>query len=174
MRQRLPIVLSLTALVVAVLGSTPVGEAALSALPRSSVGAEQIKTGAVTSIKVKNGSLLVRDFMPGQIPQGPAGPAGAAGPAGPQGPAGVTAYQTVFTTGTIDSTTPKTLTAVCPSGKRALGGGIAITPATVTGVALTSSYLPNATTWSGSAREIVATGTDWGLNAVVICATVAG
>lgn len=177
MRKRLPIVLSLTALAVAVLGSTPVGEAALSALPRNSVGTNQLMTGAVTSIKVRNGSLLVRDFMPGQIPQGPAGPAGAAGPAGPagpQGPPGVAAYETVFTTGTIDSTPAKTLTASCPSGKRALGGGVAISPAAVTGVAVTSSYLPSVTTWTASARELVATSDNWGLNVVVICASVAG
>jgi hypothetical protein len=40
-------------------------------------------------------------------------------------------------------------------------------------VAITASYLANATTWTGSAREIVATAGNWGLNAVVICATLA-
>jgi hypothetical protein len=58
------------------LGGT--GYAASQALPRNSV----------TSIQVKDRSLLARDFKAGQIPRGPAGPAGAAGPAGPQGPAG--------------------------------------------------------------------------------------
>jgi hypothetical protein len=171
MHKRLPIVLSLTALVVAVLGVTPVGEAARDQLrlPRNSVGAPQLKQAAVTSIKVKNGSLLVKDFMPGQIPQGPAGPAG---PAGPQGPAGASAYQTVFTTGAGGSTATRTLTASCPAGKRVLGGGVAILPANVAGVAITSSYMSNPTTWTGSAREIVATASDWSLNAVVICANV--
>jgi hypothetical protein len=166
MQKRLPIVISVVALVVAVLGATPVGEAALNALPKNSVGPLQLQQAAVTSIKVKNGSLLVKDFMPGQIPQGPAGPAG---PAGPQGPPGLSAYQTVFTTSAIDSSTTRTLTASCPSGKRVLGGGVAISPDTA-GVALTSNYLANATTWTASAREIVATTSNWGLNAVVICA----
>ena len=58
------------------LGGT--GYAASKALPRNSV----------TSIQVKDHSLLSRDFKAGQLPRGPAGPAGAAGPAGPQGPAG--------------------------------------------------------------------------------------
>ena len=58
------------------LGGT--GYAASQALPRNSV----------TTIQVKDHSLLARDFKAGQIPRGPAGPAGAAGPAGPQGPAG--------------------------------------------------------------------------------------
>lgn len=55
--------------------------AAVQALPRNSV----------TTVQVKDFSLLARDFKRGQIPKGPAGPAGPtgpAGPAGPQGPAG--------------------------------------------------------------------------------------
>ena len=40
-------------------------------------------------------------------------------------------------------------------------------------VGLTTSYLANATTWTASAREFDATATNWGLNVVVICATVA-
>jgi hypothetical protein len=166
MHKRLPTVLSLTALVVAVLGVTPVGEAARDQLrlPRNSVGTVQLKQAAVTSIKVKNGSLLVKDFMPGQIPAGPAGPAG------PQGPAGASAYQTVFATGAGGSTPTRTLTASCPAGKRVLGGGVAILPANVAGVAITSSYMSNPTTWTGSAREIVATASNWSLNTVVICA----
>src|SRR5215210_3342543 len=58
------------------LGGT--GYAASQALPRNSV----------TSIQVKDRSLLARDFRAGQIPRGPAGPAGPQGPAGPAGPAG--------------------------------------------------------------------------------------
>src|SRR5215216_439651 len=58
------------------LGGT--GYAASQALPRNSV----------TSVQVKDRSLLAKDFKAGQIPRGPAGPAGAPGPAGPAGPAG--------------------------------------------------------------------------------------
>jgi hypothetical protein len=59
-----------------VLGGT--SYAAIQALPRNSV----------TSVQVKDRSLLAKDFKAGQIPRGPAGPAGAAGPAGPAGPQG--------------------------------------------------------------------------------------
>jgi hypothetical protein len=55
--------------------------AAAVALPRNSV----------TTVQVKDRSLLAKDFKQGQLPRGapgPAGPAGAAGPAGPTGPAG--------------------------------------------------------------------------------------
>jgi hypothetical protein len=167
MRKRLPIVLSATALVVAVLGATPVGEAALNALPRASVGTLQLRTNAVTSAKVRNGSLLRVDFKAGQIPAGPAGPAG------PQGPPGMSALQNVFTTGAVNSTATRTLTASCPSGKVAIGGGVAITPVNTAGVAVTSSYLGSPTSWTVAAREIVGTGVRWGLNAVVVCAVVA-
>ena len=167
MRNRWPVVFSITALVVAVLGATPVGEAALNALPRNSVGPLQLKANAVTSVKVKNGSLLRADFRAGQIPAGPAGPAGA------QGAPGTSGLQTVFTTSAINSTATRTLTASCPSGKTALGGGVAVTPTTASEVAITTSYLANSTTWTASAQEVNAQVANWGLNVVVICALVA-
>ncbi|MEA2409760.1 MAG: hypothetical protein QOC77_321 [Thermoleophilaceae bacterium] len=57
-------------------------------LPTNSVGAKQIKANAVTSSKIKDGSLLSKDFNPGQLPIGPQGPQGLKGDTGPQGPAG--------------------------------------------------------------------------------------
>jgi hypothetical protein len=171
MRERLPIVLSVTALAVAVLGATPVGEAAADlVIARGSVGTAQLKNGAVTSIKVKNRSLLAVDFRQGQLPAGPRGPGG------PPGAPGVSGLQPVFTTGAINSVSFKTLSAACPAGKRALGGGVAITPsAPGTAVAITRSYISsNATGWETAARETTAFAGSWGLNAVVICANVAG
>lgn len=43
-------------------------------LPKNSVGAKQIRAGAVRSSKVKDRSLLKRDFKPGQLPTGARGP----------------------------------------------------------------------------------------------------
>jgi hypothetical protein len=181
MRQRLPIVLSSCALVVALLGSTPLGQAARDLVPpRSSVGTLQLKTGAVTSAKVRNRSLLAIDFKRGQLPRGPQGPVGPvgaggpAGPAGPQGPAGragVSGLQKVFETGVINSVATRSLTAACPAGKIAIGGGAAIVPANQADVAISASYLQNETTWRASARELDSVGANWSLNAVVICAT---
>src|ERR671933_329833 len=55
---------------------TGTGIAAVAALPRNSVGTAQLRKNAVTSSKVRNRSLLARDFKRGQLPRGPAGPAG--------------------------------------------------------------------------------------------------
>jgi len=63
-------------------------------LPRNSVGTGQLKRNAVDSSKVRDASLLARDFKRGQLTPGPRGlqglkgDAGAAGPAGPQGATG--------------------------------------------------------------------------------------
>src|SRR5437879_7730117 len=82
-------VIAVTALVVAVLGSTPLGHAAASmVLPSNSVGTAQIKKDAVTGLKVKNGSLLATDFKAGQLPAGPQGAKGDVGAQGPKGDLG--------------------------------------------------------------------------------------
>ena len=71
------------------LGGTSVAAVGLA---KNSVGAKQIKPGAVRSDEVRDRSLLAKDFRRGELPKGDQGPAGAQGPqglAGPQGPAGV-------------------------------------------------------------------------------------
>lgn len=65
--QRLSVALSVAALIVAALGSTPLGRAALAqVLPANSVGTSQ----------VRDHSLLARDFKGGQLPRGEQGPPG--------------------------------------------------------------------------------------------------
>jgi len=84
-----PTALAATALVVAVLGSTPITHAAGQLiLPKRSVGAAQIKKNAVNGAKVKNGTLSATDFKAGQLPSGPKGDAGPSGPAGAPGAKG--------------------------------------------------------------------------------------
>jgi hypothetical protein len=96
---------------------------AATRLPRGSVGTAQIRRGAVTSAKVKDRSLLARDFKAGQLHAGPAGPAGVAGahgvpgltgapgsdglpgPTGPQGVAGPGAVKLLRATHVADGTT---------------------------------------------------------------------
>lgn len=84
-----PTIIAITALVVSVLAATPLGHAAgRLVLAKSSVGTKQLKKNAVTSIKVRNGSLLAADFKAGQLPSGPQGPKGDPGPQGPKGDTG--------------------------------------------------------------------------------------
>jgi hypothetical protein len=98
-RDRLPIVLSVTALVVAVFGATPAGQAALDAVPFAR-NADKVD-GINASRTPKAGQLLAlgkgKTFPASVFPQtltrvskvvGPPGPAGPAGPKGDQGAAG--------------------------------------------------------------------------------------
>jgi hypothetical protein len=62
------------------------GAYAVTVLPKNSVGTKQLKRSAVTSIKVKNGTLLVKDFKKGQLPAGAPGAPGAKGDKGDPGP----------------------------------------------------------------------------------------
>ncbi|MBS1877956.1 MAG: hypothetical protein JST31_00430 [Actinobacteria bacterium] len=65
------------------------GAYAAFSLPRNSVGTAQLQAGSVTAGKVKVGSLLGRDFKPGQLPAGPRGPKGEPGPRGAAGETGL-------------------------------------------------------------------------------------
>jgi hypothetical protein len=77
-----------------ILSLTGTAVATVTTVGRNSVGTPQLKNNAVTTKKVKNGSLLRADFKAGQVPAGArgatgaTGATGAAGPAGPQGPIG--------------------------------------------------------------------------------------
>lgn len=141
MSTKLPVVLSTTALLVAVLGTTPLAAVAQNAaFPRNSVGSAQLKRNAVSPAKlapnavrtghVLNGSLLLADFKRGQIPQGPKGDPGdrgergEKGERGEQGPPGLTGYEIVTVTVTATTTNTVTAEVPCPAGKRVVGGGI--------------------------------------------------
>ena len=120
MKQRLPLVLSATALVVALFGSTPLGHADASAVPPFAKKAGYANTAG--NAAAVNGIKAARNPTPGflvplgtdgkfptsvgvggpagpkapkgdkgdQGPQGPAGPKGATGPKGSIGPPGAT------------------------------------------------------------------------------------
>jgi hypothetical protein len=78
------LVVATIALIVALAGT---GYAALK-LPRNSVGTKQLKRDAVTSPKVKRGSLLASDFKAGQLPKGEKGEKGEQGTPGTPGAPG--------------------------------------------------------------------------------------
>ena len=184
--QRLPLVLSITAIVIAVLGTTSVGQAVVNAVPINSVGSLQLKRGAVvnakisanavTTDKVKNGSLLKGDFKAGQLPAGPAGPAGASGPAGAAGPAGITDVELVSKASEpAASGTVQGINVSCPAGKKALGGGAQTNTAAVGGPMIQKSRpFDNGTGWEATGVEAAAFAGNWTVTAWAICAKVAG
>ena len=112
MSQKLSLAMSATALVLVVLAVTPLGAVAQNLVPRNSVGPLQLKRNAVTPRKlapnavrtghVLDGSLLVADFKPGQIPAGPKGDKGEKGDKGDKGDAGsARAWGSISSTGSI-------------------------------------------------------------------------
>jgi hypothetical protein len=177
------LVVACLALLVALSGT---GIAAVNALPRASVGTPQLKTGAVTSIKVKDGGLKLVDFAAAERAQlkGDTGPAGAQGPKGDkgdkgskgdtgaqglQGVPGLSGYTLVEK---VQTTTAASMgiQVTCPSGKRPIGGGGG-TSTPGAGVTMRNSFA------SGSTWLVVvdakSPGSGWSYTAKAVCATVA-
>lgn len=168
-------------------------------LPPNSVGTPQLKHGAVTSVKVRDGSLRIQDFKLRHLPAGPTGPigptgpAGASGPSGPSGPTGrsgpigpigpqgaqgdpggLSGLEVVYTSTASDSFVTKEAEAICPVGKKATGGGVLVSGAS--SAAPTQSApgaAPNPVSWYGAAHEIVPTTANWAVTVYAMCATVA-
>ncbi|ABS28425.1 IPT/TIG domain-containing protein [Anaeromyxobacter sp. Fw109-5] len=101
--------------------------------------------------------------QPGQI--GPMGPAGPPGEAGPEGPSGVSGFERLTDARTITAGTGvQAVTAVCPSGKKAISGGArAVLPGVLQG-----SYPDvDGRTWIG---EFKRNGQQYAGSVWVICA----
>ncbi len=177
MRQRLKklphpaTIIASFALLVALTGT---GVAAVSAIPRNSIGTAQLKNSSVTSSKVKNFTLLRADFKPGQIPAGPTGARGPQGPAGPAGAPGIAALERQDVVTTTTNVNVKTISAVCPTGKRVIGGGARVTGAGASRVSINEAFPDSdGTKFNGVAREVTATALTWALQVYAMCATVA-
>ncbi len=147
------LVVSLLALFVA-LGGT--GVAAVQTLRPNSVGTIHLKNGAVTSLKVKDGSLSLRDLAPS---------------ARPAGTSGLSDLEIVYKDSAQDSDNFKAAVAECPAGKTLLGGGGGLS-GSVSSLALTASQPSDPGTWIASGVEVNATSDTWGVRAYAICATV--
>ncbi|GEM_PF-1511583 len=84
-------------------------------------------------------------------------------------------YHVVTQSTASDSTSPKSLTVSCPAGTTALTGGVSTSAGPDIG--LSESYPGPGdppTSWVGSARELVDTGTSWDLRVDVVCGEVSG
>jgi hypothetical protein len=165
------LVIASIALLVALAGTSV---AAVSALPRLSVGTAQLKNNAVTSAKVKNFSLLRSDFRRGQIPAGPTGARGPQGTPGPAGAPGIAALERKDIVTPTNSANLKTISAVCPTGKRVIGGGARVTGTGAGKVSIVESFPDSdGTKFNGTAREVDATALTWALQVYAMCANVA-
>lgn len=122
------------ALVIAVLALViAAGGASYAAgLAKNSVGTTQLKSGAVTSAKVKDKSLLAKDFKPGQLP---AGATGASGPAGAPGAPGANGTASGWAWIAADGTVTRS------------GGQSPITNADITHTASSGVYAITASGW---------------------------
>ncbi len=102
-------------------------------LPANSVGTPQLRDGAVTSSKIRDRTLLARDFSAGALreavrgirsgPEGPNGPTGATGPTGVAGPPGPAKVVVRTATGAAGGDDAFFATAVCQPGEKVVGGG---------------------------------------------------
>lgn len=107
---------------------------------------------------------------------GPSGSQGPQGPIGPQGPAGATGASGLSglqqTTNTVTTSLAKaamqTVTATCPSGKTALGGGGSTTNSTITMIA----SVPTTGGWSVRFQNTANNSQTATLTTVVMCASV--
>ena len=136
MNQRLPLIISATALAVALVGSTPLGQAADSVLEKI-VPRAKLADFATNAAKL-NGHRSSFNPKPGQIPLvaadgklpasigavGPPGAPGAPGAQGQPGPRGVSGYQRVQDSITVPEggATPE-FGVSCPGGRSVLGAG---------------------------------------------------
>ena len=158
MKQRLSLILSAAALLVSVLGSTPLGQAAGSAIAQAVPRAKTADfaknaarlNGHASSTNPKAGQIPVLGLN-GKLPAA-IGAVGPAGPAGPQGPPGVSGYQQVtrqfavtgnFTDVNLD----------CPGGKSVLGGGHFFQRADANDLRLFESRPVTGSTWRFNIRN---------------------
>jgi hypothetical protein len=134
MKQRLPLILAATALVVALLGSTPLGRAAESALeqvvPRAKKADFAANAGKLnghkSSINPRRGQIPVVGANGRLAPSiGAVGPAGPAGAQGPQGGPGMSGYLRVTENITVpdNANGNPDFGVSCPGGRSVLGGG---------------------------------------------------
>ena len=173
------------------LGGT--GIAAVAVLPAGSVDTPQLADDAVISPKIRDGSVtsldianstitgadvhdrsLTRaDFKRGSLTLGPRGAAGPQGPEGQKGSPGTSGRQVVQAESAATSTSPKGVTATCPPGKKALGGGVEVSGDGRDRISVTESMPLGDEAWQARAVELVSTTATWRIRAYAVCAFVA-
>jgi hypothetical protein len=117
-------------------------------------------------------------------PQGPKGDKGDKGDTGSQGPPGspgMSGYEIVSNTGGFNSDAVKQADALCPAGKKVIGGGVSVSivnglPAAITGnLPLSLGWSrPSSTgiSWQGAVKESSPYANDWSITTYAVCVTV--
>ena len=158
MKRRLPIVLSMTALVVAIAGITPLGEAASDAIPRFARNADRVD-GLHASRTPKAGRLLAlnssKKFPASVLPT-----------------FALSDLEVVSNATATDSSTPKIVFVHCPVGKLVVGGGARVTGSGANNVRVNEFFTtpPSRNVWTVQAFESPGTGSSWQLTGSAICA----
>ena len=165
MKGRLPIVLSITAVVIAAAGYTSLGEAAREALPRASFANNADKVDGIHASRRRRAGRLYPLGRNGKFPAAVIG-------VGPRGAPGVSGLEIMTAAGATDSTTTKTVTATCTAGKRVIGGGARAIGTGTPDIAVSESYPATSNQWTALAREINAVGGNWTLTVYALCANV--
>jgi hypothetical protein len=163
MNGRLPVVLSVTAVVIAAAGYTSLGEAARDALPRASFASNADRVDGIHASKRPRAGRL---YPLGRNRKFPAAVIGV----GPRGAPGVSGLEILNVATATDSSTTKSVTATCPGTKRVVGGGARATGGGATDVAVSESYPVSANQWTAFAREINPVGGSWALTVYALCA----
>ena len=176
MNQRLPLILSATALIVALVGSTPLGHAAESVLGQVAPRAKRADFAA--NAGKLNGHRSSLNPTAGQIPVlskdgklpasiGATGPAGAKGD---PGPAGATGYQQIQRQMSIGGQGFRAEQVDCPNGKSVLGAGHVFREDDADHLRLTESRPISSGTWRFKIQN--ETGQSAGAQSIyVVCAT---
>jgi hypothetical protein len=156
----------------ATVGNVPRGSVGTPNLKRNAVTAAKIAPNAVRTAHVLNGTLLVDDFKPGQIPRGPKGDKGDKGDKGEAGAPGLSGYQIVTESNNVVNAGSNSKTAVCPGGKRAIGGGGYASTINVANGPFLYHSSPSAGGAGWTVAMAVSPPQNWTVTAVAICATV--
>jgi hypothetical protein len=159
MKGRLPTVLSVTAILIAVAAATPVGQAARDAIvPKARFALNSDRVDGIHASRVpKAGRLLPL----GTNKKFPASALSA-----------LNGLEVVSVASAQDSSSPKVVAVNCPAGKRVVGGGgrATGTPASNGNIAIIELYPTSVSQWTIRAVEIAATGSSWTLTGHAFCA----
>jgi hypothetical protein len=140
------------------------------------VTSSKLQNGAVTDAKLGNNAVTTNKINADAVTTGKIGNEAVTGAklSGSLNSQLVKNPSLVTKSDVVNNSSPKTITADCPTGKQAIGGGARITDERDT-VALTESFPKvdgqnKPIGWTATAREMAAEGEDWTVVAYVICA----